>query len=229
MGRIMATQKAQFDFRRYGKFLLVGAAIVGLFLCRDAGGCIKQVIIDFELSGARDNDSSSGVVSDQGLVKKGTEGDYAGDVRKGSTFFGLVGDSIPHCVEKSSFSHPIYLFYIFWGLFGLGMAFRLIDRFVGPSWKDGVRSREEEHRNEQREIDKIEAQRLEERRSKRKGGSTKGLDVPELADRAPQKVAKTKGQKVPEKNSILKSLLIHEEDENARRGHRPHSRYSRDE
>ena len=223
----MASQKAQFDFRRYGRFLLIGAAIAGLYLCRDAGGCVKQAIDDFELSGARDNQSSKGIIGQNGKIEKGTEGDYAEDVRTGSTFFGLISDSIPHCTRKSSFSEPIYIFYLFWGLFGLGLTFRIVDRLVSPSWKGGVRDRAEEQRRNEEDIDRIEAQRLKERREKRKM-STSSMTTSQGATKkgAPKE---KEGLKASEPPSVLTSLLTHEEDENAGRGQRPHSRYHREE
>ena len=187
----MAKKKTQFDFRRYGRFLLIGATIAGLYLCKDAAGCFKERIDAFNLAGVVDDGSSSGLIGDGG-IKKGTKGDYSKNFEEGSGFFGYMGASIPYCVEKSDFKNPIVVFYAFLGLLGLGLLFTFLEKATTPTWKKELKQKNadeaEDKRRQERLGDDIEQQRAADRRKKKERkieaieveGLDEGLDVSNL-------------------------------------------------
>ena len=55
------------------------------------------------------------------------------------------------CVETSSFSHPLPVKYAFLALFGLGMLFMFLERFITPNWQSTVREQGDKTRQRQEE------------------------------------------------------------------------------
>jgi predicted outer membrane repeat protein len=141
----MASPKSQFDFRRYGKYMVVVGLLFGVFLSRQFGACLKHYWDAYDISaGVRDAKDSTGLVDDTGAVKKGTEGDYQSEVLRGASFPSYVVEVCKLCAREKSFSEPIWAFFAFWGLLGFGIVFMIVDRFVSSGWRDDVRKRNEE-------------------------------------------------------------------------------------
>ena len=125
--------------------MVVVGLLFGVFLSRQFGACLKHYWNEYDISsGVRDAKDSTGLVDDSGVVKKGTEGDYNKEVLQGASFPSYVVYVCKLCAREKSFSEPIWAFFTFWGLLGLGIVFMIVDRFVASGWRDEVRKRNEE-------------------------------------------------------------------------------------
>ncbi len=133
-------QGAHFDFGRYGRILLGVALLLGLFLARHAGACVKESFSAYQLRGEHTEGSSGVTGGESGQVER--SGSYYNGGGEGATgVFSFMGSATSYCVETSSFSDPTPVYYGFLGVLGLGVLLLALDRLVGPSWRQGVRER----------------------------------------------------------------------------------------
>lgn len=153
----MASPLSQFDFRRYGKYMVVVALLFGLFLSRQFAACLKYYWDSYDISGGvRDAKDSTGLVDDTGAVKDGVDGSYDQEVLERASFPSYAVSVCKLCAEKKSFSEPLWAFIAFWALLGLGILFMIVDRFMAPGWRDEVRKRNEEVAAVRRGIEQTE-------------------------------------------------------------------------
>ncbi len=141
------------DFRRYGRYLLIAAFVVGLFLSRHFFSCYKETFDEFALAGEVDDGTTKGLIGKDGSVGRGTKGDYSKNFSEGSGFFGHMFEAVPYCIAREPFSDPIEGFYLFWGLILLGGLGLGVDRLTGGSgWKKNIRKqgKEEDRRSKER-------------------------------------------------------------------------------
>lgn len=167
------------DFARLGRFMFLGAFLLGIYLSRHSAECIKQKVDEFQLGGVVDDGSSSPIVDDQGVVKKGTKGDYDENFRKGSGFFGYLADETKVCIEESSFSDPKWAYLGFWGLVALGGVSSVLGRLITPDWKKGVKQRAQKEQDAAKEREQaLQEQRKAQARSAQR--EIKPIDVGDL-------------------------------------------------
>ncbi|MBH24661.1 MAG: hypothetical protein CMH57_09470 [Myxococcales bacterium] len=131
--------------------MLFLALLAGLFLSRHAASCFIGTVADYEIGAVVDDKTNTALVDDSGVVRDGIEGDYAENVNRGTGIFGYVFDAAGMCVETSSFSHPLPVKYAFLALFGLGMLFMFLERFITPNWQSTVREQGDKTRQRQEE------------------------------------------------------------------------------
>ncbi|MEO1269838.1 MAG: hypothetical protein AAFX99_17255 [Myxococcota bacterium] len=131
--------RAQFEFGRYGKILLILALLAGLWLSQPAFSCFIKVVAGYEIGAVVDDDTNTALVDDTGVVRDGIKGDYAENINRGTGIFGYVFGAAGTCIDRSSFDDPLPVWYAFMVLLGLGLLFMVLDRFITPNWKQGVR------------------------------------------------------------------------------------------
>ncbi len=171
----MSNKKSQFDFRRYGRFAIIIGLIIGVYLSRHAMECFKKQVDDFQLAGVVDDGTSTSLLSDDGNVKKGTKGDYAGNFNKGAGLFGYMAEAIPFCIDRAPFKSPLEAYYAFLAFMGIGLLFTIMEKLITPTWKKELKKKGREDKKRKREVDDAASRMLSARSSKPK--KVEAIDV----------------------------------------------------
>lgn len=137
----MAKKRAQFDFKRYGRWAVIIGLVAGAYLSRHAASCFIEQVDKFDLAGEVDDGSSTSLIDDSGQVKKGTKGDYAANFGEGAGFFGYMFNAVPYCVKREPFTDPQEVYYGFLAFMGIGVLFLGLDRVITPNWKKELRKK----------------------------------------------------------------------------------------